>query len=109
MKKMLIILSFVSILSCKHSEITKEDIIGNWYSEKITLEVTETNIIRKENGNKIVYNNYSISKDTLKLIQESKFELHLISLKNGKLIFNPINAFEKDIQLMDQTIFVKKE
>jgi len=109
MRKLLLILSFILLISCKHSEISKKDIIGNWYSEKIALEITETNIIRKENDIKIVYDDYSISKDTLKLIQESNIELHLISLEQGKLIFNPIDAFEKDIQLIDQTTFIRED
>ncbi|WP_299108942.1 hypothetical protein [uncultured Tenacibaculum sp.] len=107
MKRLVIILCIGLFISCKDSRISKQTLIGNWKSEKISLEITEDRVMRIENGKEIVYDNYSISNDTLKLFQKSNIELHLISLKEEKLIFNPVDAFKKDIQLIDQTVFTK--
>ncbi|CAL2109702.1 protein of unknown function [Tenacibaculum sp. 190130A14a] len=107
MKRFVIILCIGLFISCKNSMISKQVLLGNWKSEKISLEITEDRVMRIENGKEIVYDGYSISNDTLKLFQKSSIELHLISLKDEKLVFNPIDTFKKDIQLIDQTVFTK--
>lgn len=92
--------------SCK--ENNRNELIGVWESEFITLEITNNTIVRSENGKTIEYGSYEIYGDTLKMNNQNVIEEHLIKIKKGtKLIFSPVNPYEKDIELIDETIFNK--
>lgn len=112
--KMLLV-ALICVSSCHQKELdSKDKLIGKWTSidEKeplIILEIKQNIIYRYENNNKIVYNKYSISGDTL-IMTNSKFEeKHLISLlTNSKLRLGSIYPYQKDIELIDEAEFVKK-
>jgi hypothetical protein len=115
MNSILILLTLLFNFSCQNDNtFSKEQLIGKWISRdknysSIVLKITKDKIYRYENNQQIVYTNYSISKDTL-LMSNSKFkEKHIIKkLTKNELRFGPLNPYEKDIELLDFVIFMKK-
>lgn len=104
----------ISFFSCQKKEaFTKERIIGKWRTvdkrkSPIILEINKNIISRLENGKKIVYS-YSLSGDTLILVNTKFNEKHLIEdLTDEKLRFAPVNPYQKDIELIDAVGFVKE-
>ncbi len=110
MRKSILLITFV-IISCANNQgLTNEDLIGVWESEFIRLQISENVIYRTENNKKIEYDNYVVEKDTLKMYRNNTVEKHLIKIKDkNKLVFSPIDAYQKDIELLDQTTFTKVE
>ena len=112
----IILLSFIMIFfSCQEKNITnKEKLIGKWESTSknhslIKLEISKNYIIRFENGNKIIYNSYSVSGDTLLMSNKKLKEKHLIEILTDKKIrFGAVHPYEKDIELLDAVEFKKK-
>jgi hypothetical protein len=111
----MLLIVLISFFSCQKKEsFTKEKLIGKWQStdkkqSTIILDINKKNISRSENGNKIVYNNYTLSGDTLILINTKVREKHIIEiLTNTKLRFGAVNPYQKDIQLIDAVEFIKK-
>lgn len=105
----------ISVFSCQKKEIfSKEKLIGKWESfnknqSPIILEINENAIYRLENGKKIIYHNYSVSKDTLIMINTKFKEKHIIEiLTSNKLRFGAINPRQKDIELIDAVEFIKQ-
>ncbi|GGF11565.1 hypothetical protein SAMN05443634_1215 [Chishuiella changwenlii] len=108
MKKIILILITNSFLSCNHNTTTTTTkLIGEWTNEKIILKINKSKIQRIENGNTFNYESYKICGDTLKMIKQGKEEYHIIRIVNNKLIFSPIDPFEKDIELIDESVFIK--
>lgn len=68
--KMLLVV-FISFFSCQKQEnFTRENLIGKWQTtdkkqSTIVLKINKNSVSRSENGNKIVYNSYTLSGDTL--------------------------------------------
>lgn len=112
--KYIFLFIILSISSCQSNEtLSEEKLIGKWETttgkkSQIVLQISKTKISRLENGNKIVYDNYSISGDTLILMNNKVKEKHLIELlKNTKLRFGAVNPYQEDIELIDAVEFVK--
>lgn len=111
----MLFLVLISFFSCQQKKtFTEEELIGKWNTvdkkqSSIVLEINKKSISRIENGKKIIYSNYSISGDTLILINSKFKEKHLIEiLTDSKLRFGAINPYQKDIELIDAVEFEKK-
>ena len=42
------------------------------------------------------------------MFKQGQEEDHIIKIVNNKLIFSPVNPFQKDIELIDESVFIKK-
>ena len=112
--KMLFVV-LISFFSCQKKEaFTREKLIGKWQTidkkqSSIILEINKNIISRLENGKKIVYNSYTLSGDTLILVNTKVKEKHLIEiLTDTKLRFGAVNPYQKDVELIDAVEFFKK-
>jgi hypothetical protein len=115
MYKMLFVV-LMSFFSCQKKEtFTREKLIGKWQTidkkqSSIILEINKKTISRLENGKKIVYSSYTLSGDTLILVNTKFKEKHLVEiLTDTKLRFGAVNPYQKDIELIDAVEFSKKE
>lgn len=107
MKNLILLLAIVITISCNQNH-TNEKLIGIWESEFITLKISKSEIIRTENGKMIKYETYELSGDTLKMKKGDLTEKHLVEIKDkNKLIFSPVNPYDKDIELIDESVFYK--
>ncbi len=105
----------ICVSSCNQKDVmSKDKLIGKWKSidkkaSLIIIDIKPNTIYRFENNNKIVYDNYKISGDTI-IMSNSKFEeKHLIILlTNSKLRFGAIHPYQKDIELIDEAEFAKE-
>lgn len=105
----------INFFSCQKQKVfTKEKLIGKWYTmdkkhPSINLKINNNTISRLENGRKIIYRNYTLSGDTLILINSKFKEKHLIEiLTDTKLRFGVVNPYQKDVELIDVVEFIKK-
>ena len=109
MRKIILLIIAIFFLSCvQNKNTTDSQLIGEWTNEQIILKISKNKIQRLENGNTFNYESYKIFGDTLKMFKQGQEEDHIIKIVNKKLIFSPVNPFQKDIELIDESVFIKK-
>lgn len=110
MRKITLLIVANLFLSCIQNKMTtNSQLIGEWNNEQIILKISKNKFQRLENGNIFNYESYKIFGDTLKMYRQGQEEVHIIKIINNKLIFSPVNPFQKDIELIDESVFIKRQ